>query len=65
MYGQTSSGKTHTMIGDQNSPGLIRRTIEELFDAIESSAQEIVFRIRLSIYEIYKEKVKDLLDITK
>lgn len=53
------------MIGDQNSPGLIRRTIEELFDAIESSAQEIVFRIRLSIYEIYKEKVKDLLDITK
>lgn len=65
MYGQTSSGKTHTMIGDQNSPGLIRRTIEELFDVIESSAQEIVFRIRLSIYEIYKEKVKDLLDITK
>ncbi|CAK67895.1 unnamed protein product (macronuclear) [Paramecium tetraurelia] len=65
MYGQTSSGKTYTMIGDQQQPGIIKRTINDLFDAIESSPTESEFRIKISIVEIYKEKVKDLLDINK
>ncbi|CAD8211826.1 unnamed protein product [Paramecium pentaurelia] len=65
MYGQTSSGKTYTMIGDQQQPGIIRRTINDLFDAIESSPTESEFRIKISIVEIYKEKVKDLLDVNK
>ncbi|CAD8128108.1 unnamed protein product [Paramecium sonneborni] len=65
MYGQTSSGKTYTMIGDQQQPGIIRRTISDLFEAIDSSPTESEFRIKISIVEVYKEKVKDLLDINK
>ncbi|CAD8194063.1 unnamed protein product [Paramecium octaurelia] len=65
MYGQTSSGKTYTMIGDQHQPGIIKRTINDLFDAIDSSPTECEFRIKISIVEVYKEKVKDLLDINK
>lgn len=65
MYGQTSSGKTYTMIGEQENPGIIRKTVDELFEAIQSSPPELVYRIKLSIYEIYKEKIRDLLDATK
>ncbi|CAD8202788.1 unnamed protein product [Paramecium pentaurelia] len=65
MYGQTSSGKTYTMIGDQQQPGIIKRTINDLFDAIDSSPTESEFRIKIQIVEVYKEKVKDLLDINK
>ncbi len=30
-YGQTSSGKTHTITGNSESPGLIKLTAQELF----------------------------------
>ncbi|KAM3131428.1 hypothetical protein pb186bvf_016500 [Paramecium bursaria] len=63
MYGQTCSGKTFTMIGDQSQPGLITRTISELFQVIQNSPADFEFRIKVQIYEIYKEKIKDLLDV--
>ena len=41
---------------------MIKRTVSELFEAIASSPKEVEFRMKLSIFEIYKEKIKDLLD---
>ena len=35
MYGQTSSGKTHTMMGTSDDPGIIPLTIHEVFSYIE------------------------------
>lgn len=34
-YGQTSSGKTFTMNGTQNDPGIIQRAVNEIFQKIE------------------------------
>ena len=34
-YGQTSSGKTHTMMGDQQNEGVIPKAIGEIYDYIE------------------------------
>ena len=34
-YGQTSSGKTHTMVGTKEEPGIIQLAIDALFDAID------------------------------
>ena len=34
-YGQTSSGKTHTMMGDEESYGIIPHSIGEVFHFIE------------------------------
>lgn len=34
-YGQTGSGKTYTISGTKNDPGLVPRSIEELFDIIK------------------------------
>lgn len=53
-YGQTSSGKTHTMegeVGDKitNESGVIPRMINHVFNAINSSTENIEFRIKVSL----------------
>lgn len=35
-YGQTSSGKTYTMMGDSNSKGIIQFAITDIFELIEN-----------------------------
>ena len=53
------------MSGTENEPGIIPRMIDTLFNHIDQSAEEVEFMIKVSIVEIYNEKVRDLLDITK
>ncbi|KAK6159515.1 hypothetical protein DH2020_006829 [Rehmannia glutinosa] len=61
-YGVTSSGKTHTMHGDQNSPGIIPLAIKDVFSIIQDVGRE--FLLRVSYLEIYNEVINDLLDPT-
>lgn len=63
-YGQTGSGKTFTMQGYQNMDGIIPRTINKIFETIENSDDHLEFTVKVSIIEIYKEEIKDLL-VTK
>lgn len=35
-YGQTGSGKSYTLHGSQENPGLIARSIVEMFDVLSS-----------------------------
>eukprot|EP00466_Bigelowiella_natans_P009762 jgi/Bigna1/76445/fgenesh1_pg.41_\ len=63
-YGQTSSGKTHTMmgkLGDQSLEGLTPRLTRQLFRSIEESPADTEFVVTLSYMEIYNEQVFDLL----
>lgn len=59
-YGQTSSGKTYTMMGTPNEPGIIPLAVEHMFDAIANTPGR-EFLLRVSYLEIYNEKVNDLL----
>ncbi|KAL9244983.1 hypothetical protein vseg_018694 [Gypsophila vaccaria] len=62
-YGVTSSGKTHTMHGDQSCPGIIPLAIKDVFSIIqETPGRE--FLLRVSYLEIYNEVINDLLDPT-
>ena len=63
-YGQTSSGKTYTMEGTPEATGIIPRAIDMIFQSIDESSECIEFELKVSIMEIYKEDIKDLLDIT-
>lgn len=38
-YGQTSSGKTFTVLGDQNSKGLLWLAIEDILERAKSIAE--------------------------
>ena len=60
-YGQTASGKTHTMLGTPNEPGIIRDAVEQIFRHIEENRETKQFLIRVSYIEIYNEKICDLL----
>ncbi|EGR34442.1 kinesin heavy chain, putative [Ichthyophthirius multifiliis] len=68
-YGQTSSGKTFTMLGsnidDNQYQGIIPRMVNTVFNQITDSPEFIEFRIKVSIVEIYMEKIRDLLDTKK
>ncbi|KHN39825.1 Kinesin-related protein 11 [Glycine soja] len=62
-YGVTSSGKTHTMHGDQYSPGIIPLAIKDVFSIIQDTPGR-EFLLRVSYLEIYNEVINDLLDPT-
>ncbi|XP_071538480.1 LOW QUALITY PROTEIN: uncharacterized protein [Panulirus ornatus] len=59
-YGQTSSGKTFTMIGDKTKPGIIPLAIQNIFGSIENTPDR-EYLIRASYMEIYNENITDLL----
>uniref|UniRef100_A0A8C5GCQ7 Kinesin-like protein n=1 Tax=Gouania willdenowi TaxID=441366 RepID=A0A8C5GCQ7_GOUWI len=67
-YGQTASGKTHTMEGklhDTQQMGIIPRIAEDIFNHIFSMDENLEFHIKVSYFEIYMDKIRDLLDVTK
>ncbi|XP_067299853.1 kinesin heavy chain isoform X2 [Pseudorasbora parva] len=67
-YGQTSSGKTHTMEGQLHNPqlmGIIPRISQDIFDHIYSMDENLEFHIKVSYFEIYLDKIRDLLDVSK
>jgi len=59
-YGQTSSGKTHTMRGHTDEAGIIPLAVADLFEEI-SSQREREFTLKVTYLEIYNEKIRDLL----
>ncbi|KAK9273189.1 hypothetical protein L1049_017996 [Liquidambar formosana] len=58
-YGQTSTGKTFTMEGTPDCPGVVPRAIEALFKQAVDSNHE--FLLSFSMLEIYLGKLRDLL----
>lgn len=61
-YGATGCGKTHTIVGTSEDPGIIFLTMRELYAKIEDLKDTKVFDISLSFLEIYNETIKDLLN---
>ncbi|KAI3671591.1 hypothetical protein L1987_87330 [Smallanthus sonchifolius] len=61
-YGHTSSGKTFTMNGSDNDPGVINRAVKDIFDKTNASTDR-EFLIRVSYMEIYNEEINDLFAI--
>ncbi|CAF1060541.1 unnamed protein product [Adineta ricciae] len=67
-YGQTSSGKTHTMegvMGSDGQQGIIPRIVQDIFNHIYTLDANLQFQIKVSYFEIYLDKIRDLLDVSK
>ncbi|KAH8117562.1 kinesin-domain-containing protein [Phellopilus nigrolimitatus] len=67
-YGQTGTGKTHTMQGDVSltplgnpsaQAGMIPRALFKLFHQLESSGAD--YSVKISYVELYNEELRDLL----
>ncbi|XP_053721433.1 kinesin-like protein KIF18A isoform X2 [Synchiropus splendidus] len=60
-YGATGAGKTHTMLGSQSEPGVMYRTMNELFRRMDDAKEEKEFTVAFSYLEVYNEQIRDLL----
>lgn len=59
-YGATGAGKTYTMLGTEEHPGIMPLTLEELFNKI-ASYKDREYTVKLWYLEIYNENIRDLL----
>ena len=61
-YGASGSGKTHTMLGDENNQGIIPRVLKDMFKAMDDrKLNSWSIDTRVSFTQIYMDKVLDLL----
>ncbi|KAM9250266.1 kinesin-like protein KIF18B [Cariama cristata] len=61
-YGATGAGKTYTMLGSEESPGIMYLTMVELYKKIEASKEEKSCEVLVSYQEVYNEQIHDLLE---
>ncbi|KAI8823403.1 P-loop containing nucleoside triphosphate hydrolase protein [Fimicolochytrium jonesii] len=60
-YGQTASGKTYSMMGLDEQPGVIPQAVDEIFAYIREQSADREYLLRVSYMEIYNETIRDLL----
>lgn len=57
----TGCGKTHTISGTAEQPGVIYLTMADLFQLIEDRKEDHSFEVFVTFLEIYNEEIRDLL----
>ncbi|XP_059644079.1 kinesin-like protein KIN-8A [Cornus florida] len=60
-YGATGAGKTYTMLGTVENPGVMGLAIKDLFSKIRHRSCDGNHAVHLSYLEVYNETVRDLL----
>lgn len=60
-YGQTGTGKTFTMDGTDDSPGIVPRVLKEIFRQSSVFDSTTSFTFSLSMLEVYLGNLRDLL----
>ncbi|KAL6060757.1 hypothetical protein STEG23_024685, partial [Scotinomys teguina] len=64
-YGQTGAGKTYTMIGTHQNPGLYALAAKDIFKQLKVSQSRRNLFVWISFYEIYCGQLYDLLNRRK
>ncbi|NXD13470.1 KI18A protein, partial [Nothocercus nigrocapillus] len=60
-YGATGAGKTHTMLGSPQDPGVMYLTMMALYNCMDQIKEEKICNIAVSYLEVYNEQIRDLL----
>ena len=63
-YGATGAGKTHTMLGTRDNPGVIARTVADLYRKVDEAREAnpgTRYDVEVEYLEVYNEKINDLL----
>eukprot|EP01062_Namystynia_karyoxenos_P034659 TRINITY_DN253_c1_g1_i1.p1 TRINITY_DN253_c1_g1~~TRINITY_DN253_c1_g1_i1.p1 ORF type:complete len:720 (+),score=289.68 TRINITY_DN253_c1_g1_i1:83-2242(+) len=62
-YGPSATGKTHSLFGSDQEPGLIQLTTKELLHRFETSPQNLQFTVKFSYWEMNNTEIRDALQI--
>jgi centromeric protein E len=72
MYGQTASGKTHTMFGEAEETGITQLVVQAVFEKLGLTLRERAAEgksmkaiVQVAYFEVYNEELNDLLDVSK
>ncbi|NWV70943.1 KI18A protein, partial [Malurus elegans] len=60
-YGATGAGKTHTMLGSPEDPGVMYLTMMTLYKRMDQIKEDKTCDVAVSYLEIYNEQIRDLL----
>ncbi|NXD65006.1 KI18A protein, partial [Eolophus roseicapillus] len=60
-YGATGAGKTHTMLGSPEDPGVMYLTMMALYNCMDEIKEDKICDIAVSYLEVYNEQIRDLL----
>uniref|UniRef100_A0A8B9F4H9 Kinesin-like protein n=1 Tax=Amazona collaria TaxID=241587 RepID=A0A8B9F4H9_9PSIT len=60
-YGATGAGKTHTMLGSPEDPGVMYLTMMALYNSMDEMKEDKICNIAVSYLEVYNEQIRDLL----
>jgi kinesin family protein 18/19 len=61
LSNKLGAGKTYTMLGTENNPGVMYRTLHDLFVEIQKFEGKREYQVSMSYLEIYNELIRDLL----
>ena len=61
-YGATGSGKTYTMMGSDQNPGVVLLTVDEIFSRARAASEDFAVAVTMQYVEIYNERIQDLLN---
>ncbi|RLV91444.1 hypothetical protein DV515_00014098 [Chloebia gouldiae] len=60
-YGATGAGKTHTMLGSPEDPGVMYLTMVTLYKRMDQIKDDKICDVAVSYLEVYNEQIRDLL----
>ncbi|NXC61535.1 KI18A protein, partial [Aleadryas rufinucha] len=60
-YGATGAGKTHTMLGSPEDPGVMYLTMMALYKCMDQIKEDKTCDVAVSYLEVYNEQIRDLL----
>ncbi|OPJ73986.1 kinesin-like protein KIF18A [Patagioenas fasciata monilis] len=60
-YGATGAGKTHTMLGSPEDPGVMYLTMMALYNCMDQMKEDKICNLAVSYLEVYNEQIRDLL----
>ncbi|NXU16485.1 KI18A protein, partial [Pardalotus punctatus] len=60
-YGATGAGKTYTMLGSPEDPGVMYLTMMALYRRMDQLKEDKMCEVAVSYLEIYNEQIRDLL----
>lgn len=58
MYLVRGAGKTHTILGHPEDPGLLQRSVDRLFEGVQGGSGR---SLEVAALEVYNERLRDLL----
>ena len=64
-YGSIGSGKSYTMFGTNDKPGIIIRSINQILTLMKNEGINADYDLQISYYKIYNETIIDLLSDNK